>query len=117
MGNNVIKDWKPRWVLMKNDKIEYFRNRLDSTPAGSISLISAHVKNSNIKPHCIEVITPTRSYWFTAESDEEREEWRNAISETARSLVSNILSGKKILKAATVCINYFKTSRRLILIL
>lgn len=28
MGNNVIKDWKRRWVVLKGDSLEYFKNRM-----------------------------------------------------------------------------------------
>lgn len=97
MGNNVIKDWKRRWVLMKSDKIEYYRNKFDSIPAGTISLVSSHVKESSIRSHCMEIITPTRSYWFTGENDGERDEWIIAISLTTRRLMDHVLSGKKSL--------------------
>jgi len=97
MGNNVIKDWKPRWIVLKNDKLEYFRARLDGVPAGSILLISAHVKVSNNRQHCLEIVTPTRSYWFTANSDDERDEWIEAIASTSQMLMENVLSGKTII--------------------
>ena len=92
MGNNIIKDWKPRWISLHNDKLEYFRSKLDSSPAGSISLISAHVKKSTIRPNCIEIVTPTRSYWFTATTEEESVEWGLAITSTSRMLTDTYLS-------------------------
>ena len=95
MGNNVIKDWKNRWVLMKTDRIEYFRDRLDTEPAGTIPLMSVHVKYSNARPHAMEVVTPTRSYWFVAEDDASREDWMHSIINNSQALMDEILSGQR----------------------
>ena len=97
MGNNMIKDWKDRWVLMKSDQIEYYRDRLDDEPAGSISLISLHAKTSAIRPHAIELVTPNRSYWFVAESDESRDEWIVAMSNNSQALMDQVLSGERVM--------------------
>ena len=45
----------------------------------------------------MEIVTPTRSYWFTANSDDERDEWIEAIASTSQMLMENVLSGKTII--------------------
>lgn len=95
MGNNVIKDWKKRWVIMKSDKLEYYRNKLDATPAGSISLVSSHVNTSPIRQFCMEIITPTRSYWFAGENQPEITDWINSIIATTARLMESFIEGVK----------------------
>lgn len=95
MGNNVIKDWNKRWVMMNPDKIEYFRNKLDFEPAGTIYLSSAQIIESNIRPFCMEIITPTRSFWFCGTNSKETNEWIQAISNNIQKIHHSISEAQK----------------------
>jgi hypothetical protein len=95
MGNNVIKDWKRRWVIMKPDKLEYFQNKLDSIPAGIISLVSCHATMSTVRAHCMELITPHRSYWFAADTQPEINSWIETIMGATAALMKNFMEDHK----------------------
>jgi len=128
MGNNMIKDWKKRWVVMESDTLYYYRSRTvrhwlhlqhkklysclmqayvcdassfvvflqDQAPAGSIKFITCHVTNNDSvgKPHCLEIVTPTRSYFFSAESQAERQEWMAAIVAANERLLHNFFDSQ-----------------------
>lgn len=89
--NHMIKDWQRRWIVMQHDKLEYYRNPSDSSPAGSISLVSCHATVCTIRAHCLELITPDRSYWFAAETQPEINSWIETIMATSAKLMENFM--------------------------
>ena len=48
---------------------------------------SAKVSESKSKRFCIEIITPTRSYWVAAENAEEMHKWVRAIRNASKSIL------------------------------
>lgn len=95
MGNNLIKDWPKRWCVLKDDCLAYYRDKKDQFPAGTIKLVTCHVKpNDKIKPLCIELITPNRSYFFCADDKTEQMGWINALSAACTRVMENFLDGQ-----------------------
>eukprot|EP01130_Rhizamoeba_saxonica_P017141 TRINITY_DN8184_c0_g1_i3.p1 TRINITY_DN8184_c0_g1~~TRINITY_DN8184_c0_g1_i3.p1 ORF type:complete len:861 (-),score=240.88 TRINITY_DN8184_c0_g1_i3:55-2496(-) len=76
----VRKSSKKRWFRLKNDEVFYFTNPKQKTPQGSFSLEGANVE---VPDNCNEarflVVTPTRTWIITADTEDERNSWIESI--------------------------------------
>lgn len=78
-----IKTWKKRWFVLKEGVLSYFKKQGDTEPAGSIDMTtSSGVKSGSDKgKHKVifEIVTPSRTYAFSCETEDERKEWMEAL--------------------------------------
>eukprot|EP01121_Diplochlamys_sp_Union-15-3_P015057 TRINITY_DN4907_c0_g1_i2.p1 TRINITY_DN4907_c0_g1~~TRINITY_DN4907_c0_g1_i2.p1 ORF type:complete len:253 (+),score=46.87 TRINITY_DN4907_c0_g1_i2:23-760(+) len=85
---HVVKNWKYRWFIVKNDYMFYFKDKSSlEEPLGIIPLINSlimlpdsDVKVKN-KPFCFEVFSPmiNKSFYIQASDKSTMEEWVTAI--------------------------------------
>jgi hypothetical protein len=100
-GKNVFKEFKRRWCILREDFMYYYLNEGDSNPLGVINLLLCTVKPMEQKGHYFEVILPTRSYYFQADSGEIMYQWINAIRDSSVRLFNELPPTEKE-KAATL---------------
>eukprot|EP01114_Cavostelium_apophysatum_P023666 TRINITY_DN898_c0_g1_i1.p1 TRINITY_DN898_c0_g1~~TRINITY_DN898_c0_g1_i1.p1 ORF type:complete len:439 (-),score=184.56 TRINITY_DN898_c0_g1_i1:98-1414(-) len=76
-----IKTWKKRYFILKNSELAYYKNKgeeeIDKIPLATVTCIQASDKRK--KPNCFEVVTPNRIYAFSADTEQERKEWLDAL--------------------------------------
>ncbi|KAL6045117.1 Suppression of tumorigenicity 5 [Balamuthia mandrillaris] len=85
-GSLARKVWQPRWIVLTEKKLGYFKNKADRQPAGSMELkeiesitfIEYHPTLK--KANCLEVRVPTRTYFLSVDPKEEAEAWHQAIA-------------------------------------
>jgi len=76
-----IKTWKKRWFILKNGVFSYYKNKGDPEPKGSITLATASaIRVVEKKKHYFEIVTPSRTYAFVSEDDDDRDRWINALN-------------------------------------
>jgi len=98
MGNNAVKDWPKRWVILHKDRLTYWRRKDDNLPAGTIKLASLHVVTAdNVKPNCLEFVTPTRCYYFHADEPSTIIRWAMAIDAESQRVREGL--GEDVLSA------------------
>eukprot|EP01088_Endostelium_zonatum_P018583 TRINITY_DN6016_c0_g1_i1.p1 TRINITY_DN6016_c0_g1~~TRINITY_DN6016_c0_g1_i1.p1 ORF type:complete len:526 (-),score=140.56 TRINITY_DN6016_c0_g1_i1:84-1661(-) len=76
------KNWKNRWFVLKYKSLSYFRSSKDRTPQGVIPLVHCCVDTSTVKvkPFVFTINTEMRSYYISASTQKEMEEWMTAIN-------------------------------------
>jgi hypothetical protein len=78
-----MKTWKSRYFVLKDGMLMYFEQEEDVVPKGSMSLYGAAVVYVDPvkvgRANCIEITTPSRSLFVSAESREELQEWALAV--------------------------------------
>ncbi|XP_028390821.1 pleckstrin homology domain-containing family A member 2-like [Dendronephthya gigantea] len=88
----VVKSWKRRYLRLDMFKFCYYEKETDKEPRGSVSATDlrgakpytgAAISN---KPHVFEVVTPQRTYYIQAESEEDMLEWVRAFKQVIRSI-------------------------------
>lgn len=78
-----IKTWKKRYFVLKNGEFAYYKDKKDKEPTGTISLSTAtaiQLGERKKHPHCFEIVTANRVYAFSAENEEDRKAWVNALT-------------------------------------
>ena len=112
-GENV-RNWKARYFVLEDDRIEYFDGEENSTSAKPLGVIKFAdidsedmVSLSCIKRFAFKIITISRTYFFMARSIEESRDWQDAIVNNIRlyrqalrtvEMASQSLSGKENIK-------------------
>ncbi|KAL6041758.1 phosphatidylinositol-3,4,5-trisphosphate binding [Balamuthia mandrillaris] len=88
---NSVRPWRLCWFTMTRTELNFYDNRMDSSPKGSINLLTcsvlpgaSDVNTSNQarkkdKPFSFSIIAPDRTYVVAAESEMERAEWIRAL--------------------------------------
>jgi len=71
------RNWTTRWFILGYNHLAYYKNPGDSEPKGSLELKGTHVEKTTEmkKPCCFCVVTPLRTYFFSAKNNEVMEEW------------------------------------------
>ncbi|EFA85933.1 protein serine/threonine kinase [Heterostelium album PN500] len=92
-----FKSWKRRWFILRGGDLSYFKSKGDPTPLGVIHLNTVgHVKVSDRKKknNGFEVQTPSRTFYISADTDDERHRWIDVLSHE-RDLLNNADKPKK----------------------
>jgi len=97
MGNNAVKDWPKRWCELSKEELTYWRKQDDSAPAGAIKLASLHVSQDSERANCLELVTPTRAYYFQAEDTNTVIKWAKALDTACREIRHSL--GEDVLSA------------------
>jgi len=73
-----FKSWKKRWFILRGGDLCYYKTKGETVPLGTIHLnTSGHIKHSDRKKKIngFEVQTPSRTFYLSAETEEERTKW------------------------------------------
>lgn len=87
--NNILKTWKKRWFVLKQDNcLYYYKNEQDKDPLGAILLANyTIVKATDInKRHAFKATKygeGVRTYYFVAESETDMNRWATSLNEAA----------------------------------
>eukprot|EP01122_Echinamoeba_exundans_P008511 TRINITY_DN2831_c0_g1_i1.p1 TRINITY_DN2831_c0_g1~~TRINITY_DN2831_c0_g1_i1.p1 ORF type:complete len:499 (+),score=118.44 TRINITY_DN2831_c0_g1_i1:50-1546(+) len=83
---HVVKNWKDRWFVIKNDTMYYFKTKKDTVrePLGTIPLenCTTNVDNLKIKkPYMFELVSPSieKTFYIQASTQEDMNSWIEAI--------------------------------------
>jgi len=72
---HVVKNWKKRWFIVKNDMLYYFKDKTDSEPLDEVPLKRSEVCPSTKmgKPFCFELNAKAieKIFYIQAESDDD----------------------------------------------
>jgi len=86
-----FKSWKKRYFVLKNGELSYFKNPGEEA-LGTVSLGGAtsgiEITDSKKKPHCFQIVTPSRTYLLSADNDDDRKAWLEALNEARDQLNS-----------------------------
>ena len=86
MGNNTLKDWPKRWCVLKKEEMGYWRKQDDFAPAGIIKLATLHVYQGFERENCLELVTPSRTYFFHSDDMNTTISWAKALDTACREL-------------------------------
>ena len=80
---HVVKNWKKRWFVLRENKLEYYVDPRDKSSRGMIPLDDVTLSLTTDqagKPNCFGIFHPDRkTYLIYADSDREMMEWVTAI--------------------------------------
>ena len=98
-GNNVIKDWKRRWVVIKSGSLYYYEDETSPQPLGVLSLLLSTVKRNKARD-TFEMILPNRIYYFKSigKGTNEMSEWMEAIRKASEKTYSELGTDKRLLR-------------------
>lgn len=95
---HIVKNWKPRYFVLKKDYLLYFKNEKDTQPAGCIKLKDAKVTfpippNINVgtsvkRDHCFELFSSAdnKTFYLGAKDTNEVDEWMEVLNKAISSL-------------------------------
>eukprot|EP01094_Clydonella_sp_ATCC50884_P001086 TRINITY_DN10813_c1_g1_i3.p1 TRINITY_DN10813_c1_g1~~TRINITY_DN10813_c1_g1_i3.p1 ORF type:complete len:1472 (+),score=493.47 TRINITY_DN10813_c1_g1_i3:86-4501(+) len=82
---HILRNWKERWFLLKDDMLYYFRTSDEQAPLGVIPLRDAHITR-DIRPSSSEhtiCVVPSASqlqpFYLRARNENEFYQWTNAL--------------------------------------
>ncbi|CAD5223660.1 unnamed protein product [Bursaphelenchus okinawaensis] len=101
MSDNRLRSLKRRYIVLKNDKLDFYRTVKDKMkndpPSRTIQLtdVTAVTRiTSKTGTHGIQISTENEKLKYHAENDKVTEEWFTVISQNIRQLTINELSQK-----------------------
>ncbi|KAM0747801.1 Pkinase-domain-containing protein [Meredithblackwellia eburnea MCA 4105] len=75
--------WSKRWIILREQTLSFYKN--DTTTTTSLPVVHLReltsVTREDLKPYCISLVTPTRTYYLALKSDEELYGWMDDIYE------------------------------------
>jgi len=78
-----FKSWKKRWFVLKDCELSYYKQKGDEL-LGTISLATSgttQATDRKKKANGFEIPTPSRTFYLSAETENERKEWIDAIEQ------------------------------------
>ncbi|XP_031731477.1 pleckstrin homology domain-containing family A member 6 isoform X3 [Anarrhichthys ocellatus] len=88
-ASSGVKQWNRRWFVLIDRCLFYYRDEKEDTVLGSLPLLSFRIKGVEPSDNITRKFAfkvqhaGTRTYYFSADSHEEQEEWIRAMSEAA----------------------------------
>uniref|UniRef100_A0AAY4E081 PH domain-containing protein n=1 Tax=Denticeps clupeoides TaxID=299321 RepID=A0AAY4E081_9TELE len=89
-ASSGVKQWNKRWFVLTDHCLFYYKDDKEEGVLGSLPLLSFRIglvqpPDNITRKHAFKVEhAGTRTYYFSAESQEEQEAWVQAMSEAAR---------------------------------
>jgi copper chaperone CopZ len=84
----LVKSWKRRWFILKDNELYYFRGKADNAQAGVILLDNTSTVNNAEKKlgkkNCFEITTKDRTYYLYTDTHQDYEEWVAAITQASK---------------------------------
>jgi hypothetical protein len=103
---HVVRNWKARWFIIKDNNLYYFKKKGDSKPIGEIPLPGSTIKSDpKIKrTHTFELYSPqiNKIYYCQANTREEMKSWITALEKGAEFC----MVGSPFNVARTVHVNF-----------
>lgn len=92
-GNSIRKGWRPRWFWIDHEQhcLKYAEKQGEK-PLGSIpfATVQARVNNSSSKPYAIDFVTPNRTYYVAAKSQEEQLAWIDLFRRATKAAIDGM---------------------------
>ncbi|KAK7916132.1 hypothetical protein WMY93_011893 [Mugilogobius chulae] len=88
-GSSGVKQWNKRWFVLTDRCLFYYKDDKEDTVLGSLPLLSFRVGSVEPSDNVTRKFafkaehSGTRTYYFSADSHEEQQEWIEAMSEAA----------------------------------
>jgi len=82
---HVVRNWKQRYFILKEDLLYYLRSKTDMNPLGALSLSGARIEPDSARKHCLKLI-PTKAsqpLLIAATSEAELHSWKMALQEAS----------------------------------
>ncbi|GAA5890886.1 hypothetical protein JCM16303_005284 [Sporobolomyces ruberrimus] len=84
--------WSKRWLILREQSLSFYKSETNTTAAST--MIQLHdlssVTREDLKPFCISLVTPARTFYLALKSDEELYSWMDEIH--ARSPLMGVSS-------------------------
>ncbi|XP_064388951.1 dual adapter for phosphotyrosine and 3-phosphotyrosine and 3-phosphoinositide-like isoform X2 [Halichondria panicea] len=110
---NVVKTWKRRWFVLKNEELRYFSRDSDKQPIRVINLREVtEVKACDLHPihrktNAFRLVLPSRTFFIQAPNPTVRDEWIHVLDfklnelQEARKRSSTDTTEKQVLQGST----------------
>ncbi|XP_068567908.1 pleckstrin homology domain-containing family A member 6 isoform X3 [Cebidichthys violaceus] len=88
-ASSGVKQWNKRWFVLTDRCLFYYRDEKEDTVLGSLPLLSFQIEGVEPSDNITRKFAfkvqhaGTRTYYFSADSHEEQEEWIRAMSQAA----------------------------------
>ena len=101
-GKNVLQQWPKRYLILRDDLLYYYKTSTDDKPLGVINLLLCTIK-PNIPDKKFDVILPTRTYFFSADTCEEVVQWSEALTSAHDRIYDDLASNTAKLQVGGKC--------------
>ncbi|KAJ3448919.1 ribosomal protein S6 KINASE [Anaeramoeba flamelloides] len=95
---HVVKNWKKRWFVISGSVLSYYKSKNGKFPKGLIPLthgITLELAKKRRKKWVFAITIPQqRTFYISAASEEERDEWMKSIQNTIKLLQTDKVSLK-----------------------
>ncbi|GAA5969603.1 hypothetical protein JCM3765_003446 [Sporobolomyces pararoseus] len=73
--------WSKKWLILREQSLSFYKNETNTTTASHIIQLQdlSSVTREDLKPFCISLVTPARTYYLALKSDEELYSWMDEI--------------------------------------
>ncbi|PRP86422.1 myotubularin-related protein 2 [Planoprotostelium fungivorum] len=85
-------NWKSRWFICTPHYVCYFKKQTDQKPCGQVSLEGAKIGTSNRKANCFAIHTVQRTYFISATTEAERDEWMKVLNDVTEKFRISVIS-------------------------
>ncbi|GAA5916333.1 uncharacterized protein JCM6883_003924 [Sporobolomyces salmoneus] len=73
--------WSKRWLILREQSLSFYKNETNTATASNVIQLHdlSSVTREDLKPFCISLVTPARTYYLALKSDEELYSWMDEI--------------------------------------
>ncbi|KWU44276.1 Pkinase-domain-containing protein [Rhodotorula sp. JG-1b] len=74
--------WSKRWLVLREHTLSFYKSETTATPSVSVELADiTAVTREDLKPFCLAITTPAKTYYLALRSDEELYGWLDDVYE------------------------------------
>jgi len=98
------KEWKPRFFMIKDNFLHYFKSEGEERPDGVVPLEGCSVDRktrADGEEHCFEIVSSKKSYFLRAANAKELDSWMEAIEIARKLTIRDLYDIKRELGAGT----------------
>ncbi|ORY85997.1 kinase-like domain-containing protein [Leucosporidium creatinivorum] len=73
--------WSKRWLILREQTLSFYKNEASTTTSSHVIQLRdlTSVTREDLKPYCIALVTPARTYYLALKSDEELYSWMDEV--------------------------------------
>ncbi|GAA5945150.1 serine/threonine protein kinase CLA4 [Sporobolomyces koalae] len=73
--------WSKRWLILREQSLSFYKSETNTTAASIVIQLQdlSSVTREDLKPFCIALVTPARTFYLALKSDEELYSWMDEI--------------------------------------
>ncbi|GAA5820467.1 hypothetical protein JCM11491_006831 [Sporobolomyces phaffii] len=73
--------WSKRWLILREQSLSFYKSETSTAAASNVIQLQdlSSVTREDLKPFCISLVTPARTYYLALKSDEELYSWMDEI--------------------------------------